>query len=153
VQELVKKGGATRRRGGRRQWRDDVEAVEASALDDGGTGSSHGRLRSSRRTACPRVASNPSFSPHFSFSSGVQVCGQGVDSPEAARVRRAPGVAAAASYSGGPHGVRGWLRSTRGRGAHHDGETMTGAAALWLWPSAKAIKIGDDDGDVGVTPS
>jgi hypothetical protein len=30
---------------------------------------------------------------------------------------------------------------------------MTVAAALWLWPSAKAIKIVDDEGDVSVTPS
>jgi hypothetical protein len=78
VQALVKKGGAARRHGGRQRRCDDVEA---GALDDGGTVSSHGRLRSSRRTACPRVASNASFSPHFSFSSGVQVCGQGSGFP------------------------------------------------------------------------
>jgi hypothetical protein len=76
-----------------------------------------------------------------------------VDFPEAARVGSAPGVVAAASYSSGPRGVRGRPRSAGGRGARRDGEAMTGATALWLWPSAKAIKIGDDDGDVSVTPS
>jgi hypothetical protein len=82
VQALVKKGGVACRRGGRRQRRDDVEAMEAGALNDGGTVSSHGWLRSSRQTACQRVASNSSFSPHFSFSSGVQVCGQGSGFPQ-----------------------------------------------------------------------
>jgi hypothetical protein len=63
VQALVKRGGAAHRRGGRRRQRDVVGAVEAGVLDDGGTGSSHRRLRSSRQMACPRVASNSSFSP------------------------------------------------------------------------------------------
>jgi hypothetical protein len=51
VHAPVKKGGTARRREGRRQRRGDVEAEEVGTLDDGGSGSSHGRLRSSRRTA------------------------------------------------------------------------------------------------------
>jgi hypothetical protein len=152
VQALVKKGGAARRRGGRRRRRDGVEAVEAGTLDDGGTGSSHGRLWSSRRTACPRVASNPP--PPTSPSPPACRCvDRGVDSPEAASVGSAPGVAPAASYSSGSRGVRGRPRSAGGRGPRRDDKAMTGAAALWLWLSAKAINIGDDDGDVNVTPS
>jgi hypothetical protein len=68
VQALVKRGGVARRRGGRRRRRrrdgvEVVEAVEAGALDDGGSGSSHGRLRSSRRTALPRAAPIPPSPP------------------------------------------------------------------------------------------
>jgi hypothetical protein len=73
-----------------------VEAEEVGALDDGWSGSSHGRLWSSRRTAFPQTASDScspsSPSPPFSFSGG------GVDrggfSPEAARVGRTQGSAA-----------------------------------------------------------
>jgi hypothetical protein len=97
VQALVKCGGAARRRRGRRRRRrrDGVEveeAGEAGALDDGGSGSSHGRLRSSRRTALPRAAPIPPSPP---FTSPSPLAGwwadRGVGSPEAARVGRSSG--------------------------------------------------------------
>jgi hypothetical protein len=129
-----------------------VEAVEAGALDDGGAGSSHGRLRSSRRTAFPRAASNSSFSPHFSSSSGVRVCGQGSGSPEAARVGRVQGLrrrlliaACSAGYVDDRHALE-------GRGARRDcGHDRCGRAlALAISQSGKEE---GDDGDVSMTPS
>jgi hypothetical protein len=48
----------------------------------------------------------------FSFSSGLRVGGQGIESPEAARVGRAMGVAAAATYSGGRAGCT-WTAGMR----------------------------------------
>jgi hypothetical protein len=62
VQASVKMGGAARRREGRRRQRGDMEA-KVGALGDGWSGSSHGWLRSPRRTAFPRAASNSSFFP------------------------------------------------------------------------------------------
>jgi hypothetical protein len=67
----------------------------------------------------------------FSFSSGLRVGGQGIESPEAARVGRAMGVAAAASYSGGSAGCTwtAWMRRmAAGRVAT---AAMTGATSLW----------------------
>jgi hypothetical protein len=67
----------------------------------------------------------------FSFSSGLRVGGQRIESPEAARVGRAMGVAAAATYSGGSAGcmwTAGMRRMAAGRVAT---AAMTGAAALW----------------------
>jgi hypothetical protein len=64
-------------------------------------------------------------------SSGLRVCGQGIESPEAARVGRALGVAAATSYSGEQRGgtwTVGMCRMAVGRIAM---AAMTGAAALW----------------------
>jgi hypothetical protein len=119
VQALVKKGGAACRRGGRRRRCGDVEVVEVGALDDGGVGSSHRRLRSSQRATFPRAASNSSFSPPTSPPPPAYGCvDRGAGSPEAARVGRAQGVVAAVSYSGGQRGVRGRLRCAGGpRGA------------------------------------
>jgi hypothetical protein len=73
VQVLVKCGGAARRWGGRRRRRrrngvEVEEAGEAGALDDGGSGSSHGRLRSLRRTALPQAAPIPPSPPFTSPS-------------------------------------------------------------------------------------
>jgi hypothetical protein len=48
----------------------------------------------------------------FSFSSGLRVGGQGIESPEAARVGRAMGVAAVATYSGGSAGCT-WTAGMR----------------------------------------
>jgi hypothetical protein len=136
---------------------DDVEVVEAGALEDGGSGSSHGRLRSSRRTVFPRAPSNPSFSPLTSPSPPASRWAvRGVDSlppPEASRVGRAPGVSAAASYSCGRRGgtwTAGMHWGTRGA-PRRQGQGRR--AALWLWPSAKVVKKEDDDDDVGVTPA
>jgi hypothetical protein len=78
---------------------------------------------------------------------------RGVVSPEAARVGGASGVSEAASYRSvrrGACGRPGCAGGPRGalRRQGHDRR-----AALWLWPSAKAIKIGDDKGDISATPS
>jgi hypothetical protein len=40
-----------------------------------------------------------------------------------------------------------------GRGARRDGEATAGAPRFGLWPSAKGVKMEDDDDDVGVTPA
>jgi hypothetical protein len=68
VHALVKCGGAARRQGGRRRRRRrDVEEVEevgeVGVLGDSGSGSSHGRLRSSRWTVLPRTAPIPPSPP------------------------------------------------------------------------------------------
>jgi hypothetical protein len=133
VQALVKRGGAARRRGGRRRrrWCDGVEvveAVEAGALDDGGSGSSHGRLRSSRRTALPWAAPIPPSPPFTSPSPPTsRRADRGVDSPEAARVGRSPGVSAAALIAAGGAGACGRPGCAGGRGARRDGEATAGA--------------------------
>jgi hypothetical protein len=132
VQALVKRGGAAHRRGGRRRrWRCDgvevVEAVEAGALDNGGSGSSHGRLRSSRRTALPRAPPIPPSPPFTSPPPASRRADRGVDSPEAARVGRSPGVSVAALIAAGGAGARGRLGCTGGRGARCDGEATAGA--------------------------
>jgi hypothetical protein len=78
------------------------------------------------------------------------VGGQG-RSPGAARVGRAPGVSAAASYSCGRCGgtwTAGMRWGTRGASRRRGHGRR---AALWLWPSAKGVKMEDDDDDVGVT--
>jgi hypothetical protein len=70
-------GGAACRRGGRRgrRWRvvgEEEEVGEVGIPGDGGSGSSHGRLRSSRRTVLPRAAPLlllPSFTPFSSVGS------------------------------------------------------------------------------------
>jgi hypothetical protein len=82
-------------------------------------------LRGERRAhGWPPMPPSPPTSPS---PPACRCVDRGVDSPEAARVGRAPGVAAAASYSGGQRGVRGRPRSAWGRGARRDGEAMTGA--------------------------
>jgi hypothetical protein len=80
--------------------------------------------------AAPGASALLLLSP-FSFSSGLRVGGQGIESPEAARVGRAMGVATAASYSGGSAGctwTAGMCRMAAGRIAT---AAMTGAAVLW----------------------
>jgi hypothetical protein len=133
-------GGAVRRREGRRRRRGDVEVVEAGALDNSGSGSSHGQLQPSRRTAFPqRPPTPPSPSPFFSASS-VRVCGQGNGSPEAARVGRALGFAAAATYSGGQCGgtwTAGMQQRPVGRTAT---AAMHGAVVLWRQHQQKGEK-------------
>jgi hypothetical protein len=133
VQALVKCGGVARQRGGRRRRRrhDGVgveEAVEAGALDDGGSSSSHGRLRSSRRTALPQAAPIP---PSPSFTSPSPPAGwwadRGVVSPEVARFGRSPGGLGSGSYSSGRRGARGRPGCAGGRGACRNGEATTGA--------------------------
>jgi hypothetical protein len=90
----VKCGGAACRRGGRRSRRRRVVGEEEEVGDvvvSGGSGSSLGRLRSSRRAALPRAAPFlllPSFS-HFS-SGGTAWLVRGV-APGAARVGSSPG--------------------------------------------------------------
>jgi hypothetical protein len=158
VQALVKCGGAARRRGGRqrRQRRDVVELEEtgeAGVLGDGESGSSHGRLRSSRRTALPRMAPIPPSPPFTSASPPAHWwADRGVIPHEAARVGRSPGGLGSSSYSSGRRGAHGRPGCTAGaRGAPrqrgHDRR-----AQLLLWPSAKVAKVGDDDGDVITTP-
>jgi hypothetical protein len=152
VQALVKKGGAARRQGGRRRQRDDMEAVEAGALDDGGAGSSHGRLRSSRRTACPRVASNPSFSPPLLLLRRAGVwTGEwipprrlGLGEPRGSR-RRLLIAAGSAGYVDG-RDVPGPRGAPRRRGHDRRGRALALAAS-------QSDKDGDDDGNVSVTPS
>jgi hypothetical protein len=104
VQALVKCDGAARRRGGRRRrrWRDVVEVEEvgeAGVLSDSGSGSSHGRLRSSRQTTLPRTAPIPHCPP---FTCPSPPAGwwanRGVASPEEARVGRSPGGLGGDSY-------------------------------------------------------
>jgi hypothetical protein len=73
----------------------------AGVLGSRGSGSSSRAAPASRRVVLLRAPPFSSFSPPFSFSSGLRVCGQGIESPEEARVGRALGVATVASYSGG----------------------------------------------------
>jgi hypothetical protein len=100
VQASVKCGGAARRRGGRRRRRRDVEEVEEARevgiLGDGGSGSSHGRLRSSRQTALPRAAPLLLLPPCSPFFPGGSVCGQGSNSPRRLGLGVAPGVSTTA---------------------------------------------------------
>jgi hypothetical protein len=79
VQASVKCGGAPRRRGGRRRWRQrDIEEVEevgeVGVLGDGGSGSSHGWLRPSRRMALPRTVPLLLLPPFTPFFPGGSVC-------------------------------------------------------------------------------
>jgi hypothetical protein len=87
----------------------------------------------------------------FSFSSGLRVGGLGIESTEAARVGRAMGVAAVASYSGGSAGCT-WTAGMRRKAAGCVATAaMTGAAALWPFDVSQRGKREDDDDDVGVT--
>jgi hypothetical protein len=100
----------------------------------------------------PTDGSNSSFSPlHFSFSSGGSVGGQGSDSPEAARAGSSPGVSAAAliAVSNAGH-VDG--RDEPGGTGHAATARPRPTRPLLLWPSARAAKVGDDDGDVIAAP-
>jgi hypothetical protein len=111
VQALVKCGGAARRWGGRRRWRRrDVEEVEevgeVGVLGDGVSGSSHGRLRSSRRTALPQTTPNPPSPPLTSPSPAGRWADRGVIPPRRLGLGapRGPG---GGSYSHGPRRARG----------------------------------------------
>jgi hypothetical protein len=94
VQALVQKGGAACRRGGRRSRRRRVVGEEEEVWDvvvPGGSGSSLGRLRSSRRMALTRAAPFlllPSCSPLSSGGTAWLVRGV---APGAARVGSSPG--------------------------------------------------------------
>jgi hypothetical protein len=138
----VYSGGAARRQGRRRGWRRDVEGEEevgeVGILVDGGSGSSHGRLRSSRRTAPPTGGSSspsPPLQPPFSSGGSARVAGEQL--PEAVRVGILPGLGGG-SYSGARRGTRGRLGCAGGRAARRDGEARGRRARLWLWSSAKA---------------
>jgi hypothetical protein len=121
-----------------------VEAVEAGALDDGGSGSSHGRLQSSRQTALPRADPIPPSPPFTSPSPpACRWADRGVDSPEAARVGRSPGVSAVSLIAAGGAGTRGRPGCAGGRGA---------CRALALAVIQRG-KDGNDEGDVSATPS
>jgi hypothetical protein len=86
----------------------DAEAEEARALDDGGSGSSHGRLRSSRRTAFPRTAFDSSSPPSPPPSSSPVAVWTGEDSPS-----RRLGL-------GEPRGPAAWLLIAAGAQGHVD---------------------------------
>jgi hypothetical protein len=153
VQPLVKCGGVARRRGGRRRrWRRDVEEVEevgeVGVLGDSGSGSSHEWLRSLRRTALPRTAPIPPSPPFTSPSPPAgRWADRGVISPEAAWVGGSPGVSAAALIAvGGAGNVDG--RDAPGGAGYAATARPRLACPLLLWPSAKAARVGDDDGDV-----
>jgi hypothetical protein len=74
-----------------------------------------------------------------------------VISPEAARVGRSPGVSAAALIAvGGAGHVDG--RDAPGGAGHAATARPRPARPLLLWPSAKAARVGDDDGDVIAAP-
>jgi hypothetical protein len=154
VQASVQRGGAACRRGGRRSRRRRGGGEEEEVGDvvvPGGSGSSLGRLRSSRRTALPRAAPFlllPSFSP-FSYG-GTAWLVRGV-APGAARVGSSAGGSAAALNRAARCGVRGWPGCAGSRGACRDGEATAGAPRFGLWLSAKGVKREDDDDDVGVT--
>jgi hypothetical protein len=108
-------------------------------LGSRGSGSPRAAPASWRVLLLRAPPSSFSFSP-LSFSSGLRVCGQGIESPKAARVGRALGVAAVASYSDGQRGgtwTVGMRRMVAGRVAT---AAMTGTAALWRRSSAKAVK-------------
>jgi hypothetical protein len=118
-------------------------------LGDGGSGSSHGWLRSSRRMALPRTVAIPP-SPPFTSSSppAGRRADRGAISPEAARVGEILGGLGGGSYSRerrearGRPGCAGRVATARPRPAR----------PLLLWPSAKAAKVGDDRSDVIAAP-
>jgi hypothetical protein len=95
VQASVQSGGAACPRGGRRGRRRRVvgEVEEAGeVVVPGGSGSSHGRLRSSRRSALPRAAPISPSPPSLLLLLRRVGGGQGSDfPPEAARVGSSPG--------------------------------------------------------------
>jgi hypothetical protein len=108
---------------------DDVEVVEAGALEDGGSGSSHGRLRSSRRTAFPRAPSNPSFFPlTYPSPPASRWAVRGVDSPQRRLGLGEPwGSRRRLLIAAGGAGARGWPECAGGRGVRRDGEATAGA--------------------------
>jgi hypothetical protein len=86
--------------------------------------------------------------PPLPFSSGVRWCGQGIESPKAARVGKALEAMTEASYR--RDAVRGtWTAEMQRRGAwsHRDDDHDRRGRAL-APASAKAVKGGDDDDDI-----
>jgi hypothetical protein len=158
VQALVKCGGAARRWGGRRRRRrrngvEVEEAWEAGALDDGGPGSSHGRLRSSRRTALPQAAPIPPSPPSLL----LLLRRVGGRTGEWVPLRRLglgdPRVSAAALIEAGGAGARGRPGCAGERGARRDSEATAGARRFSFGRHQKWQRRGNDKGDVSATPA
>jgi hypothetical protein len=153
----VQCGGAACWRGGRRGWWRRVVGEEEEVGEAGdvvvpdGSGSSLRAAPVFAANGSPMGGSSPPPSllhPLLLRRIGVGVPGR---SPGAARVGRAPGVSAAASYSCGQRGCT-WMVGMRWgtRGApRRRGHGQR--AALWLWQSANGVKMEDDDDDVSVT--
>jgi hypothetical protein len=151
VQASVQCGGAARWRGGRRGRRRRVvgeveDAGGVVVLGDGGSGSSHERLRSSRRTALPRTGP---ISPYPPFTSPSPPAGWWADRgvipplpPEAARVGTSSRGSAAAYVGWRGEGTRIQMRCAGGRAARRDGEPCGRRARLCLWASAKGNRLG-----------
>jgi hypothetical protein len=120
VQASVKIGGVARRWEGTRRRLGDVEAEETGALGDGGSGSSHGWLRPSRRTAFPTL-SFQLLLPFFSFSPSSPspaAVWTGEESPPRRLGLGEPGGCGVATYSGGRTGTRGRPRCNGGARGH-----------------------------------
>jgi hypothetical protein len=131
-----KRKAAARRRGSR-------GSRGSRCPGDGGSSSSHGRLRSSRRTAPSTGGSTPPSPPFTPFSSGGSTGGHGSNSPRRLGLGSPPRLGGGLN-SGARRGTRGRLGCAGRRGARRDDEARGRRARLWLWSSAKATKVGDD---------
>jgi hypothetical protein len=96
-----------------------------------------------------RLCSPPSLP--FSFSSGLRVGGQGIESPEAVRVGRALGSRRRLLIAVGSAGCAWTAGMCRMAAGCVMTAAMTGAAALWPFVVSQRGKREDDDDDVGVT--